>query len=188
MIKLSKYTPVLRAVGVIGVVAGLATAVTFAALTSNTVALDNNELDVTSDVLRISNGGAFATSVTGFNNPNLVVGVEGPMHAFYLQNLAVVNLSLCSQIPGTPTFGLDLTKVDIKFYDQNSAPLSTYTVAQLAGGCQTIADQLNAFAQGNGSGPTEGNYFYSVKVNPGAVIGGSPSIPSFTLQFTGTEI
>lgn len=48
MSRLSKLGPIARAVGVIGATAGLVTGVTFAALTSNTVALTPNNISVAS--------------------------------------------------------------------------------------------------------------------------------------------
>ncbi|HSW84997.1 MAG TPA: hypothetical protein VLF79_00070 [Candidatus Saccharimonadales bacterium] len=191
MFRLRNINPMARAIGTMGAVAALVGAVTFAQLQTNTVTLAANEMDVTSDVLRISNGGAFSTSVPGFSNTSLVVGNEGPKQAFYFQNLANANLSISADIPDSPTIsGLNPALVHIKFYDKDgSTVLANTTFASLNAAPVALSGQLDANAQGNGGiSGTEGNYFYTITVDPAAVTGSPANIPSFDLDFSGTSI
>ena len=191
MLSLRTINPMVRAVGTMGAVVAVVGGVTFAQLQTNTVALTANELDVTTDVLRISDGGAFGTSVTGFSNANLVVGKESPKNAFFFQNLANANLALTAHIPGAPTVtNLDPTKVHFTFYDKDGTTIvANTTLFDLEAGNVPLSGQLDANAQGNGGvAGTEGNYFYSVTVEPAAVTGNPATVPNFELDFAGTSI
>ncbi len=191
MFKLRNINPMVRAIGTMGAVVALAGGITIANLNTNNVTLAANEMDVTSDVLRISNGGAFGTNVSGFSNANLVVGDESAQQPFYFQNLANANLALTATIPGSPTVNnLNPTGVHFKFYDKDGTTvLANTTLSALEAAPVALADQLDANAQGNGGvSGTEGNYFYTITVDPSAVTGSTPGIPSFDLQFAGTSL
>lgn len=106
MRNLRRFNPVLRSVGVIGVVAGLVTAVTFAAtgLTSNTVVLAQNDLETATAKLLIGQANscpesASTTSTQGMTFTNLVPGVsQGPFH-FCLDNTGTIPLTVTTSIP-----------------------------------------------------------------------------------------
>lgn len=190
MLGISKINPMLRAVGTMGAIAATVGVVTLAAQTTNTVALTGNELDVTNDVLRISNGGAFGTTATGFSSSNLTLGNEGPHKAFYLQNLANANLAISASIPsGTvASTGLDLTKVHVNFYDEaGNAIGGSPTFLALESG-PVVINGLNANAQGNSAVPlTEGNYSYSISTETTAVLSNPATVSTFELDFTGSS-
>ena len=169
MFHITKINPMVRAVGTMGAVVALVGGITFASLTSNTVTLADNQLSVTNDILRISNGGAFGTNVTGFNFSNLVINKESAQQPFYFQNTANAALSLGVDVSSTPVVtSVNPALVHINFYDKDGttvllsttlSALETVTPAALAG-------QLDANAQGNGGVPgTEGNYFVTMEVD-----------------------
>ncbi len=187
--KLRKISPMVRAIGTMGAVAAVVGGITFAQLTSNTVALYGNELDATTHVLQISNGGAFGDNASGFSNSSLVLGKEGPKQAFYLQNLANVSLSICAQIANAGTVNnLNLADVVVNFYNENGSLIANPTFQALVSACQPL-NTLNPNAQGNGGVPgTNGNYEYSITLQDGAVTGNPASIPTFDLDFTGTSV
>lgn len=178
-----------RSVSIIGGTAALMAGVTFAALQTNTVTLADNQLNVTNDVLRISNGGSYNTAVTGFNI-NLVPGVESEKKAFYLQNTSAANLGLTVKLNhAAGGSGVDPSGVHVKFYDKDGTTvLADKTLADLATD-QTLAGQLDANGRGNGGvSGTEGNYFVSFKVDPSAMTGGAATLNDIDLDFTGTSL
>jgi hypothetical protein len=190
MLLIRKINPMVRAIGTMGAVAATVGAVTFATFTTNTVALQNNNLGVTQDVLRIWNGSSWQTTAPGFTDNSLIVGTEGPLNEFCLQNLANTNLFISARIPSgwSPT-GIDVSKVHIKFYDKDKTNvLLNTTFAALTSGDQTLGNRLDAQAQGSCvDNSQEGNYYYSVTVDPDAITGSTGNVSGFDLIFTGTS-
>ncbi|CAN5416989.1 hypothetical protein BH10PAT3_BH10PAT3_0410 [soil metagenome] len=186
--RLSKFSPFARAIGVMGVTAGLVTGVTFASFNTNSVVLADSDLVVTSDVLRISNGGAYSsTSVAGFSD-NLNPGVEGPKHNFYLQNTSTSNLKISVAV-AADSGDIQGSGIHFKFYNEAGALVGEATYDQIHNTPGTLNGQLNAGAQGTADGtPTEGDYSYTVTVDQAAMPGSNGQVTDYDLTFTGTSL
>jgi hypothetical protein len=108
MLSIHKLSPMVRAVGTMGAVAALVGGITFAAFTSNTVALTGNTMSTSTAALQISNGGAYSTSsVTGFNF-TLTPGTPSSPFTFYLDNTGTIPLTLTASTANSPTLASDL--------------------------------------------------------------------------------
>jgi len=186
--KLSNFSPIGRAVGVIGVTAGLVTGVTFAAFNTNSVVLADSDLTVSSDVLRISNGGAYGTNVEGFTD-NLTPNTPSPKHAFYLQNLANEDLSISVGIIAD-NGNLNGDNIIFRFYDDTNTEVLAKTYTELSTSPQLFnpSGNLNANAQGTADGnPTEGDYTYTVEVGGAGMNGSTGMLENYDLTFSGTS-
>jgi hypothetical protein len=177
--------PVLRAVGVIGVVAVLAVSVTFAALSSNSVVLADNQFATGTAHLQIWNGSAFTDSpVSGFDFTNIIPGTETAPYTFYLKNTGDVPLSISSvsDFGAIPTNIVDPTQVTVKItnVDQSNV-FTTYTLSQL---WDSTPDALPGSSIGAG---VQNQYDVTVLVAPGAVSGSSASLTNLDLTFTGVQ-
>jgi hypothetical protein len=139
MFKLSKFSPVARAIGVIGGTAALVTGVTFANLTSNTVALDPNVLaSGTAHLLIGSNTEAFTTNpVAGINNDSLLPGVPSAPFTFYLKNDGDAPLDVTVHIP-TVFSGSAISPSDVKLKFECGGDPVEYTLAEWAAGTASI--------------------------------------------------
>jgi hypothetical protein len=105
MVSIRSINPMVRAVGTMGAVAAVVGGITFAALTSNTVALSPNTLGSATAALEIGagNGANCGTSndtkVPGFADAKLTPGVASAPVEFCLKNTGDVPLNLTTAIP-----------------------------------------------------------------------------------------
>lgn len=192
MSTLSKFNPIARAVGVIGVVAGLVTGVTFAALNS-TATLTNTTISSATASLKLWDGDSYESTAPGFTITDLVPGT-GSENAFYFQNASAVDLDVTASVPGAPSAtgftGWDKLKVtftsDNPLCEDNK--VDTTMEALLAGEVELPCNALTGNATGNsGVEATEGNYKVKFDINPSDVEGDSISVGAFNIDFTGTQ-
>jgi hypothetical protein len=182
MSKLSKYSPIARAIAVIGATAGLVTGVTFAALTSNTVALTPNTVTVATASLVIGAGSdcteVVTTSTAGINAPALAPGSSVTPVTFCIKNTGGVALNLSAAIPEAATLATDSGAQALNFgiscgaLGSPTTLLSAWSPEPFAGGSLAAGATVVCTATATLSGS------YSVS---GHVI------PAFSVQFTGTQ-
>ncbi|MGC1177410.1 MAG: hypothetical protein WA843_05050 [Candidatus Saccharimonadales bacterium] len=184
-----KFSPMMRAVAVIGTVAALVTGVTFAALNSQAT-LTESTINTATANLTLWNGSSFESSAPGFTITNLVPGTGTADLPFYFKNGGGVPLNLTAHVPVEPSSsgfsGWDNLKVTFK----NAAGVTTDTTMQalLAGNVSLSGDPLSAGAQGDANTPgTEGNFTAKFDITPSAVTGSSASVGSFNIDFAGTQ-
>lgn len=180
MVNIRKINPVARAVGTVGVVAGLVGAVTFANLTSNTVALTDNELASATAQLQIgSDAEPFTiTSVAGINT-DLVPGVPKSF-TYYLKNTGDVSMSVKATVPTDVSAStLDPSKVTLSF-DCGGGPVSFTMNAWSNGGTATVP------------GTIAPNQIWTCSetatLDSGYTGQGGQSMVPFTVNFDGTQI
>lgn len=174
----SKINPVAKAVGIIGVVAGLVSAVTFAAATSNTVALTPNTLNTANAALTIGAGNScpVATTSTPGLSGTLVPGGPAVTQAFCLDNTGDVPLNITASIPDN-------------LAGNTAADNTTLTIT-----CENIGDvsgQLSSFGTPSFDSPL-GNAVDPVNCTASATLsadftGNNASIPAFSINFQGTQ-
>lgn len=181
MLSLHKINPMVRAVGTMGAVAALVTGVTFANLTSNTVALTNNTLSTataslvigsTSDCTDVS-----TTSVPGMSFTNLIPGQTSAPFTFCLGNTGTIPLNVTAQIPqDLSSSSLDPSKVTLNI----TCGGGTIT--------KTLAD-LHTSAWAFPSNPLSASGTWSCTATAtldSSVTGGS--VNPFTINFVGTQV
>ena len=167
-----------RAIGTMGVVAGLVGAITFAQLTSNTVALDTNNVTVATATLAIGvdcNPINETTGIQGFSVPALAPGSSSSI-TFCLTNTGTVPLSITAAVPETlgSTAAADTTMtIDCGLGAPQSGTLDDW-------GSGTFSTQLNAGAQASCTGTVALSGSYT---GPGGA-----SVGTFTVNFTGTQV
>lgn len=191
------FSPLMRAIFVIGAVAALVTSITFAAL-SSTATLTDNEISSATATLKVDGPDAnpnnssadFSTSELGYTFSGLIPGGDfsAPQELRLLNegnvDLDVTVYATVGTISGAGS--LDKTKVLVRFTNNSPSGTATYTLAQLeavfndvpgAGGAsETLPD-----------GELE-NLTVEVKLDDGAVVGSGPvTINDFDLVFTGTN-
>lgn len=190
MVLTRSINPVLRAVGVIGVVAGLVTAVTFAALTSSAT-LTANTLTSASAGLFVANGDVDATSNTdeGFAINGLVPGGDKSQpYLFNLKNTGDTPLDVTVYATNSAVTGvLNNDKVHFCF-TQIDDGLNEGVDEEL---CYTRTQMLNNF-NALPSNPLTDNgdnilYQMTVQMDEDAVNGDGVQIAPFDLVFTGTS-
>jgi hypothetical protein len=106
MLSIRNINPMVRAIATMGAIAALVGGVTFAQLTSNTVALTSNSIDSATATLQISNDNStYSNSATGFTFSGVVPGgAASPNQTFYLKNTGSTDLTLSSSITALPTW------------------------------------------------------------------------------------
>lgn len=178
--KLSKFSPVARAIGVIGGTAALVTGVTFANLTSNSVALSPNDIAVATASLVIDNNSNCAdnspTSVTGFQITNLAPGVPVSKN-FCLRNTGEVSLLISGSVSGS---GLDASAAA----QATTLEITCGTDAGISG---TLATNWSTtFPTALGVSTSED---CTAKVTLSQSYGGAGGdvIPTFSINFVGTQ-
>ena len=181
--KLSKISPIVRAVAVIGATAGLVTGVTFAALQSNTVALSPNTLSSASALLSIGSGTSCPqgnTSATpGFTNVKLVPGVTSAPVAFCLDNTGDIPLNITAQVPDS----FSGSQVPA---DQVTLTLSCPTLGNLSGTLNNYFNPVYFPGLALGTGPTE-NCNATVKLDANYTNSGQ-TVNQFDIKFFGTQV
>lgn len=193
------FSPLVRAVFVIGAVAALVSSITFAVL-SDTATLAGSTMSTTNAELQIYDftepTPGWKNSAPGFAFNNLVPGTFSSPSSFYLKNAGGVNMNITAHVPDEPTVTGDLsidwtTKVKITITGEAcSPPVTTDLAALLAGEVALPCNPLNAGATGHSGIPgTAGNYNIKVNVEADAVSGSGPIvINAFDIIFTGTQV
>jgi len=181
--RLSKFNPVARAIAVIGATAGLVTGVTFAALTSNTVALAPNSFALASASLEIgANCDVTGTAdVPGFTNVQLSPGVESAAVPFCLANTGDVAMDITAEVPDFGVLGggqIDPHQITLTLVctgDQPvSGPLDQFT------GTDVVASNLGADEEVSCSA--------TAKLASDFDDDDGGTVPEFRIEFTGTQV
>jgi hypothetical protein len=188
MYKISKLSPVARAVGVIGATAALVTGVTFANLTSNTVALSPNTLDSASAQLAIglTNTGTCADRNLGPRQgitATLIPGVASAPYEFCLANTGEVDLGLTVSIPQAALAGSQISPslVNLSIVCDNGGT-SSGALDQYTGG--TPLGSLTASGGANDNTDCEATVTLS-----GSYTGsGNETVNSFSINFDGSQL
>jgi hypothetical protein len=186
--------PVLRAIGVIGIVAGLVTGVTFAALNSQAVLADSS-ISTSTATLKLWDGDSFESLAPGFHVTDLVPGSGSGEKLFYFQNGGTVALNITAHIPDAPAapaggYGFSgFENVKVTFTNKHGgATIDTTMAALLAGEVSLPGNPLSAGAQGDSNvADAEGNYAVTFDINPAAVTGSHAGVGDFNVVFTGTQ-
>lgn len=194
MQSIRSFSPVLRAIGVIGVVAALVTSITFAALQSSATLTGNTVASASAELLVDGNeDGTFASSEAGFAFTGLVPGGSAStVETFDLRNNGDVALDVAVSIPTAPTTSgtVDLTLVDVILSCTDSTNGDTFAVtdsvqdlvdAHATGGVSMLSD---AFEPGASD---KADCDFSVQMQSGAVTGTGATVDAFDLEFTGTN-
>ncbi|MDB5182614.1 MAG: hypothetical protein JWO47_398 [Candidatus Saccharibacteria bacterium] len=179
--RLSKFSPIARAVGVMGVTAGLVTGITFAALTSNTVALSPNTLSSATAHLQIGSVSEVYNdnSVTGMT-ATLKPGVPSSPFTFYLKNTGQSDLNVSAHVPGDFS-GSAISASDITLTINCGGGDVSYTLAQWNGGSAAIS--ANALTAGSVFTCSE-----TATLSSSATGQGGKTVSPFSVEFTGTEV
>jgi hypothetical protein len=187
MLRINHINPVLRATGVIGVVAAMVTGVTFAALnsqatlTSNTVSTATVGLEVGKTVADLG------TTAPGFDVNGLVPGT-GVDQDFYLRNTGDTPLDISAHVPtlpAAPEGGYGFTGWDnltVKLTGEACAEVVTTNLQELNAG--EVQLPCNPLAEG-GEANTSHKYTAHFDINPSAVTGNHAGVDDFDLVFTG---
>lgn len=186
--------PLVRALGVFGIVAALVTSVTFAALQSQAT-LTNNTITSATAGLEVKSSGSFAAQDAGFVFSGALPGgpaVPATGHAFQLRNSGTANLVVAASIPTMPTFTVGSSGVaDPAMID---VILSCIAGANSFSVTASVADLVAAHATGGVVMPSDilpagsGNVAdctAQVQLNSGAFTGSSLTTGNFNLVFTG---
>ena len=190
MVGVLKMNPLLRAIGVIGVVVALVTSITFAALQSQAT-LTNNTISTGSADLLLYDGDSFEATAPGFNITNLTPGTPSSAQNFYFRNNGTITLDISARIPVAPsTTGIgDFAKVDVTIDCQGvgNDPVVT-TMAALIAGEVPLDVTLVGGAQGViGETANPANCTAVFNIDPSTVSGESATIGVFDLRFTGVQ-
>jgi predicted ribosomally synthesized peptide with SipW-like signal peptide len=186
--------PVLRAIGVIGIVAGLVTGVTFAALNDKAVLADSTLSTPTAN-LTIWDGDSFESTAPGFTVTDLVPGSGSSEQLFYLKNGVGLNLDVTAHVPTAPAepaggYGFSgFENVKVKFTNKHSGEsVNTTMAALMAGEVALPGNPLPNGAQGDGGTPdAAGNFGVVFDIDPDAVTGDHAGVGNFNVVFSGTQ-
>jgi len=183
MLHLRNINPMVRAVGTMGAVSALVGGITFANLTSNTVALSPNTLATASAALAIGAGTTCptgdTTSTPGFTTATpLVPGGSAVTTNFCLTNTGNIPLLVTASIPTTPpgtaagdtTLSINCTTEGN--LTSNSQKLSVFTPT--------------AFTNALPAGASD-NCTASASLSGGYTGAGGETIPSFDIDFIGNQ-
>jgi len=182
MISLRSINPMVRAVGTMGAVAALVGGITFASLTSNTVALSPNTLTSATAHLLIggTNGNGCAGATTGPQAGmtfKMVPGVTSEPFPFCLKNDGDVPLDITTAIPQAALVGSPISPADVTL-DMTCANggSSHGTLNQYTGGTP-----LGSIDNGESTDCTA-----TVTLSP-SFSGPGTTVNSFDIQFVGTQ-
>ena len=181
MLSIRKLNPMVRSIGTMGVVAGLVGVVTFAAATSNTVALSPNNITTATASLAISATTNCTTGnttvITGFQDSSLAPGASTAV-SFCLDNTGGVPMFVSATIPQILT--------------ANTAAQAT-TLTITCGTEGTLSTTLSAFSNG-------ASFAFPTALSAGSVdnctataaLSGTyatngDTIPQFDIDFVGTQ-
>jgi hypothetical protein len=185
--------PVLRAIGVIGVVAGLTTAVTFAALNDKAVLADTSISTPTAD-LTLWDGDSFEPQAPGFTITDLVPGQGSGEKAFYMRNNGGIDLDITAHVPNAPQppaggYGFSgWQNLTVVFTNKATGDTTETNMAELLAGQVMLPGMLDAHTQGDSGNPTApGNYAVTFDIKPEAVTGSHAGVGDFNVVFTGVQ-
>ena len=182
-----KFNPMVRAVAVIGIVAGLTTAVTFAVLQSQATLTSNTISSGTAGLLvnNTANDTPEGATDTGFNFTGVVPGGSASdSHSFTLHNTGTAPLTIKVGMPALPTWTVtpsgtvDNTKVALNINCTGPTLTLADTVQNIWFSNSTMAGTL-------GVGETA-NCSANITMDAAAFTGESASSTVFDLTFTGT--
>lgn len=192
---LRRFSPLVRAMLIIGVVVVLAGGVAYAAF-SGQAALSDNQISTAHAKLLLWDGDTFEKTAPGFHIANLVPGVGSERQYFYLRNDGDVPLRLRAYVPSPPVepdtgFGFSgWEHLSVTFYSLKEGCESS----QLTTTMQSLMDQevplpcgeLAPGAEGNpGTKNTEGAYAVVFDIDPEAITEEHAGVGSFDLVFGG---
>jgi hypothetical protein len=183
MVRFSKISPMVRAIGTMGTVAALVGAVTFAQITSNTVALTNNTLSSATASLAIGaahdcSTGA-TTSVQGMSFNNLQPGVASSPFPFCLDNTGNVPLNLTASVP--TNFGAGINPCGV-----GGATTGAVNVSTTVGALHTSPVAFGTAALNNGTNNVL-SCDVTATITPAASTTSNESLTPFDIQFVGTS-
>lgn len=183
MINIRKISPLVRAIGTMGAVAAIAGGITFAQLTSNTVALSPNTLTTDTASILIGTGITDTTcDNAGDTAPGVVAtsfkpGDPATTVNFCLDNTSDFSQTLTANIPQTPM-------------NSDAAAATTFTITCTIEG--TLTSNLNTWGPGTFANPLPANT--SDACTASAALSGSytgsgvSTIPGFVVNFVGTQV
>lgn len=182
---------IVRSVGVIAATAILATGVTWAALSSSPVTLDDTNLTTGTASLKIWDGSTFTASAPGFQINNLIPGTDSDAQRFYFQNDGDISLNLTARVIGSPgsTGITSWGGVKVIFTEEESGLTQEYTISELiAGPVDLPGDGVEAGVQGDSNSTNaDGNYNVRFNIESDNVTGSSASITDLDIQFDGAQ-
>lgn len=183
--------PLVRAIGVMAAVGIIATGVTYAALQSQQAILTGNTIESATAALQVSkDGGNYATTMTGFDFPNLVPG--GPAvpityggYSVWFKNTGTAPLSLKMSIGSAPIVSgdVDLSKVFVVL-TPNGGPGASQSFS-LAALQAAYADGGTATSVSLPVSPAGVSYKLQVSMAADAFSGPSATISQLDLVFMG---
>lgn len=182
MLDLRHMNPMVRAVGTMGAVGALVGGITFASLTSNTVALSPNTLTSATAALQIglTNDGSCADASNGPQTGmtfKLVPGTPSDNFDFCLKNTGDVPLDLTTAIPQAALVGSPIPPADVTLTITCDNPgTATGTLDQFTGG--TTLGSLDAGAETDCQATAELSSTYS---------GTATTVNPFDIDFVGTQ-
>jgi hypothetical protein len=191
MVRFSKISPMVRAIGTMGTVAALVGAVTFAQITSNTVALTNNTLSSATASLAIGaahdcSTGA-TTSVQGMSFNNLQPGVASSPFPFCLDNTGNVPLNLTASVPTNFGAGINPNDVTLHFTcGVGGATTGAVNVSTTVGALHTSPVAFGTAALNNGTNNVL-SCDVTATITPAASTTSNESLTPFDIQFVGTS-
>ncbi|HSX31212.1 MAG TPA: hypothetical protein VLE99_04810 [Candidatus Saccharimonadales bacterium] len=183
MISLRNINPMVRSVGTMGAVAAVVGGITFAGLTSNTVALSPNTLSSATAALQISSrtgdacGDFSSDTVAGFTDVKLTPGVVSDPVDFCLKNNGDVPLDLTTAIPQAALVSSPISPADVTLdITCDNTGHANGTLNEYTGG--TPLGSLDAGDTTNCSATAELSSSFS---GPGTTVN------SFDIDFVGTQ-
>jgi len=189
MVNIQKINPMARAIGVIGAVAALVTATTFAVLTSNPVVLADSSFSTGTAALQIWDDGAsqyVTTPVNGFSFTNVAPDVQTGAFTFWLRNNGTLPLDIFSigTVVSTPNItdpsGVEFEVTNLSL---SGGGTTTFSLTTLVDGVPDLWPDTSASLD-----PGEENqYSIKLKVLSSAITGSSASMNDLDLTFTGTN-
>lgn len=179
MIHLRSINPMVRAIATMGAVAALVGGVTFANLTSNTVALSPNNLTTATASLAIGAGSTCptgdTTSTTGLSDSSLAPGGSTSVN-FCFDNTSGVPLLLTASIPQDLSASV-------------AAQNTTLTVACTTEG--TLAGTLSSWGPATFTTPiaagTQDTCTATAALSTSYTGAGGETIPAFSIDFVGSQ-
>ncbi|HUB94124.1 MAG TPA: hypothetical protein VMB52_06500 [Verrucomicrobiae bacterium] len=183
MVNLRNINPMVRAVGTMGAVAAVVGGVTFASLTSNTVALSPNTMTTATASLAIGAADTCPTgdtsTTTGFTSATPLVPGGSPVTVdFCLDNKSNVPLLVTASIPTLPTgTAASDTTLSISCTTEGDLTANTQTLNSFAATPFAVALPANA----------QDTCTASASLSTGYSGTGGETIPAFDIDFIGNQ-
>ena len=196
MVGVLKMNPLLRAIGVIGVVAALVTSITFASLQSQAT-LTNSSILTANASLKVydftpGNAG-YKSSAPGFTVTGLIPGTGVTEH-FYLANEGEVPLVITAHVPGTPPapiggYGFSgFANLTVVITGQGcNLSVNTNMAALMAGEVALPCNPLGVGVAGDSNADVAGNYDIKFDILPSAITGSQAGVGNFNIVLSGTQ-